>query len=110
MAALLLLALSAPLAAFAQNDSDLNLAQWYGSTIYPDFSRCSAQPSFYSCENTTAITDTCCSPYPGGLLLLVELWDTYTGMEAQGQLLPEGEWTLHGLWPDNCDEIGRAHV
>ena len=70
---------------------------------YPDFSACSSTPSFFSCENTTAITNTCCSPTPGGLVLQTQFWSTYTGLEDEGQLLPKGSWTIHGLWPDNCD-------
>ena len=35
--------------------------------VYADIKSCLSQPSFYSCENTTAIHNTCCSPTPGGL-------------------------------------------
>jgi len=38
-----------------------------------------------------------------GLFLSTQYWDTYTGLEAQGQLLPPNQWTLHGLWPDFCN-------
>ncbi|KAL8940242.1 MAG: hypothetical protein Q9211_002372 [Gyalolechia sp. 1 TL-2023] len=50
-----------------------------------------------SCQNTTAVADTCCFNAPGGLLLLTQFWDTNppTG--------PTNSWTVHGLWPDNCD-------
>ncbi|PLB33426.1 T2 family ribonuclease [Aspergillus candidus] len=39
----------------------------------------------------------CCFNAPGGALLLTQFWDTdpVTG--------PDDSWTLHGLWPDNCD-------
>ncbi|KZT74992.1 ribonuclease T2 [Daedalea quercina L-15889] len=70
---------------------------------YPNISACVSQPLTYSCENTTAIADTCCSPTPGGLVLQAQYWDTYTGLESEGQLLPKDSWTIHGLWPDNCD-------
>ncbi|KAJ6621084.1 ribonuclease T2 [Mycena sp. CBHHK59/15] len=70
---------------------------------FPDFSSCISQPSVYSCENTTQIVNTCCSPTPGGLVLQTQFWSTYTGLEKSGQKLPKGSWTIHGLWPDNCD-------
>ncbi|KAB2579963.1 Ribonuclease T2 [Lasiodiplodia theobromae] len=49
------------------------------------------------------LTDTCCTETFGGLVLATQFWDTYTGYEAEGQLLPEGSWTIHGLWPDFCN-------
>lgn len=50
-----------------------------------------------SCHNTTAQADTCCFNAPGGQLLQTQFWDTdpTTG--------PSDSWTIHGLWPDNCD-------
>ncbi|KAJ3537908.1 hypothetical protein NM688_g6598 [Phlebia brevispora] len=50
-----------------------------------------------SFQNTTAQPDLCCFEYPGGLLLQTQFWDTNppTG--------PSNGWTIHGLWPDNCD-------
>jgi ribonuclease T2 len=47
--------------------------------------------------------DSCCSETFGGLVLSTQFWSTYTGLEDQGQLLPEDSWTLHGLWPDFCN-------
>ncbi|GJE85885.1 ribonuclease T2 [Phanerochaete sordida] len=84
------------------------LAQGLSSLVklpntFPNLTACLEQPSFFSCENTTVIENTCCSPTPGGLVLSTQFWDTYTGLEHQGQLLPKNSWTLHGLWPDNCD-------
>ena len=70
---------------------------------FPNITECASEPITYSCENTTAIANTCCSPTPGGLVLQTHFWDTYTGFESKGQLLPKGSWTIHGLWPDNCD-------
>ncbi|PSS29596.1 hypothetical protein PHLCEN_2v2744 [Hermanssonia centrifuga] len=70
---------------------------------YPNLTACLSQPLTYSCENTTVIEDTCCSPTPGGLVLSTQFWSLNTGLEKEGQLLPKGSWTLHGLWPDNCD-------
>ena len=37
------------------------------------------------------------------VVLSTQFWNTYTGLESAGQLLPKGSWTIHGLWPDNCD-------
>ncbi|KAI4240970.1 MAG: hypothetical protein L6R40_004850 [Gallowayella cf. fulva] len=50
-----------------------------------------------SCQNTTAVADTCCFNAPGGQLLQTQFWDTNppTG--------PSDSWTVHGLWPDHCD-------
>lgn len=72
-------------------------------STFSSLTACSTIPAFYSCESTTAITNTCCSPTPGGLVLATQFWDTYTGLENVGQFLPENSWTIHGLWPDNCD-------
>ncbi|KAI4739115.1 ribonuclease T2 [Aureobasidium sp. EXF-12298] len=47
--------------------------------------------------------DSCCAETYGGLFLSTQFWDTYTGLEAEGQLLPADQWTLHGLWPDFCN-------
>lgn len=64
---------------------------------------CAQESSIFSCENVTTIKNTCCSPTPGGLVLQTQFWSTWTGLEHLGQKLPEGSWTIHGLWPDNCD-------
>ncbi|KAI0409653.1 ribonuclease T2-like protein [Xylaria palmicola] len=50
-----------------------------------------------SCSNTTAVADLCCFNAPGGDLLLTQFWDT---SPSTG---PSDSWTIHGLWPDNCD-------
>ncbi|PVF97515.1 ribonuclease T2 [Serendipita vermifera] len=80
----------------------------YGAVLYHrapkgDASQCSSSNQALSCQNTTAIENTCCTPTPGGLILQTQFWDTHTGMESKGQILPKGNWTVHGLWPDNCD-------
>lgn len=56
-----------------------------------------------STEATPKDVDTCCVETFGGLVVSTQFWDTYTGLEAEGQLLPEDTWGLHGLWPDYCD-------
>ncbi|KAF3935053.1 hypothetical protein ABW20_dc0106976 [Dactylellina cionopaga] len=50
-----------------------------------------------SCHNTTKVDNLCCFNSPGGQLLLTQFWDS---QPATG---PSDSWTLHGLWPDNCD-------
>ncbi|KAF9469820.1 ribonuclease T2 [Collybia nuda] len=50
-----------------------------------------------SCHNTTAVSNLCCFEAPGGLLLQTQFWDT---APSTG---PSDSWTIHGLWPDNCD-------
>lgn len=74
---------------------------------YPSITSCIHEPAFFSCENVTRIANTCCSPTPGGLVLATQFWSTHTGLEAKGQKLPQGSWTIHGLWPDNCDGYVR---
>lgn len=73
------------------------------SPLYPNIQACVDLPLQYSCENTTTFTNLCCNVVKGGLVLQTQYWDTYTGLERSGQLLPEGSWGIHGLWPDNCD-------
>ena len=48
-----------------------------------------------SCHGSS--TNTCCYNTPGGLFQQVQFWDTnpVTG--------PTSSWTIHGLWPNNCD-------
>jgi ribonuclease T2 len=76
-------------------------SQWPNTR--PDLAACLDQPIVFSCENTTAIEDSCCTVAKGGLVLQTQFWDTYTGFEKESQLLPKDSWTVHGLWPDNCD-------
>lgn len=51
----------------------------------------------YSCTNDTVVDDLCCFEYPGGVILLTQFWDYNPGIG------PDNEFTIHGLWPDNCD-------
>ncbi|KAG0331809.1 ribonuclease T2-like [Podila horticola] len=50
-----------------------------------------------SCQTTTEPSNKCCTEYPGGLLLQTQYWDTNPSTG------PVDSWTIHGLWPDNCD-------
>ncbi|WVR04871.1 hypothetical protein IAU60_001883 [Kwoniella sp. DSM 27419] len=63
---------------------------------------CALTAPIYSCENTTAIVDTCCTPVQG-LVLVTQFWNTYTGLESEGSVQPKDSWGIHGLWPDRCD-------
>lgn len=57
----------------------------------------------YSCENTTVVENSCCSVTRGGYVLQPQFWWIWTGLEDEGQLLPKGSWTIHGLLAYNCD-------
>ncbi|KAK2875635.1 hypothetical protein FQN49_001552 [Arthroderma sp. PD_2] len=50
-----------------------------------------------SCHNSGPVEDTCCFNSPGGLVAVTQFWD------ADPVTGPEDSWTIHGLWPDNCD-------
>ncbi|KAH3688795.1 hypothetical protein WICPIJ_000239 [Wickerhamomyces pijperi] len=41
--------------------------------------------------------DLCCFEYPGGLVLQTQFWNYDPALGGDDQ------WTIHGLWPDNCD-------
>ncbi|KAI9368748.1 ribonuclease T2-like protein [Aspergillus egyptiacus] len=49
-----------------------------------------------SCSNEST-EPSCCFNSPGGALLLTQFWD------YDPSLGPSDSWTIHGLWPDNCD-------
>ncbi|KAI9573314.1 ribonuclease T2 [Boletus coccyginus] len=62
-----------------------------------------------SCQ-TMPVPNTCCTEYPGGLLMQTQFWDTDVPRS------PPDSWTIHGLWPDFCDatwtkncDPSRAH-
>ncbi|KAI0257086.1 ribonuclease T2-like protein [Lactifluus subvellereus] len=50
-----------------------------------------------SCHSDPTPSDLCCYEAPGGLLLQTQFWDTNPSAG------PTNSWTIHGLWPDNCD-------
>ncbi|GAA6062865.1 hypothetical protein JCM10212_000787 [Sporobolomyces blumeae] len=64
-------------------------------------------PSFLplSCSNGASPegVNGCCTNTPGGYFLSTQFWDTNppTG--------PNDSFTLHGLWPDNCDGTYQAN-
>lgn len=51
----------------------------------------------WSCSNDTVVGDLCCFEYPGGVVLQTQFWDYNPAIG------PDDKWTVHGLWPDNCD-------
>lgn len=67
----------------------------------PDNHTCILTDPILSCSENAVPekVDTCCTETFGGLVLQTQFWDTNTGLEAQGQLLPPYTWTIHGLWP-----------
>ncbi|KAI1503907.1 ribonuclease T2 family protein [Biscogniauxia marginata] len=77
--------------------------------LYPGLSTdnhtCSLAPPVLSCSEGAQpdLVDTCCTETFGGLVLQTQFWNTYTGLEAEGQVLPKDAWTIHGLWPDFCN-------
>ncbi|KAJ5826620.1 hypothetical protein N7447_003383 [Penicillium robsamsonii] len=65
--------------------------------------------SLETCDNDTPLScsssseePSCCFNSPGGALLLTQFWDT---SPSTG---PDDSWTIHGLWPDNCDGTYEA--
>ncbi|VDC04253.1 unnamed protein product [Peniophora sp. CBMAI 1063] len=47
-----------------------------------------------SCDENSG---SCCVEYPGGLITQTQFWDTDVPDS------PSDSWTIHGLWPDNCN-------
>lgn len=71
-----------------------------GSQIFgqlPSISSACSRSGQQSCHNTTIVENLCCFESPGGLLLQTQFWDTNPSTG------PSDSWTIHGLWPDNCD-------
>ncbi|KAI9047413.1 hypothetical protein LZ554_008857 [Drepanopeziza brunnea f. sp. 'monogermtubi'] len=67
---------------------------------------CQLQTPILSCSADAGypnVTDSCCTETEGGLVLQTQFWNTYTGLESAGQVLPRDTWTMHGLWPDFCN-------
>lgn len=58
---------------------------------------CSSTVQSCSSGASSSSVSSCCVNKPGGQLLQTQFWDTdpVTG--------PSNSWTIHGLWPDNCD-------
>ena len=77
----------------------LVILAWYlVNTVYAAqtvFDNSCPSGSPISCSTSKAAS--CCFEAPGGILLQTQFWD-YS--PATG---PDDLFTLHGLWPDNCD-------
>ncbi|PNS20284.1 Ribonuclease T2 [Sphaceloma murrayae] len=71
------------------------LAAFWSESVVAVGPHCSLKAPL-SCHGNATITDTCCTEVQGQVLS-VQFWDTNP---ATG---PEDHWTIHGLWPDNCD-------
>ncbi|TRX90107.1 hypothetical protein FHL15_009026 [Xylaria flabelliformis] len=58
---------------------------------------CSSTVESCSSGASSSSVSSCCVNKPGGQFLQTQFWDTdpVTG--------PSNSWTIHGLWPDNCD-------
>ncbi|RWA10972.1 hypothetical protein EKO27_g4117 [Xylaria grammica] len=58
---------------------------------------CSSTVESCSSAAGSSSVSSCCVNKPGGQFLQTQFWDTdpVTG--------PSNSWTIHGLWPDNCD-------
>ncbi|SCU89462.1 LAFA_0E18228g1_1 [Lachancea sp. 'fantastica'] len=93
--------------------SSLSSLDLFGSLLGDSSSSASCPSDLpLTCSNHTAIVDTCCFEYPGGIMLQTQFWD-YTpprGMDSgpwnddlEKHLGPNTSFTNHGLWPDNCD-------
>ncbi|ROV96291.1 hypothetical protein VMCG_07737 [Cytospora schulzeri] len=83
------LALLAPLIALPLVNADT------GASIFRKRDTCAK--SIESCSTAASSASSCCVNKPGGQMLQTQFWDTdpVTG--------PSNSWTIHGLWPDNCD-------
>ncbi|EAW07190.1 T2 family ribonuclease [Aspergillus clavatus NRRL 1] len=71
-------------------------AMHLASGVLGDLQTCPSDTPL-SCSTSDSTAASCCFSSPGGTLLLTQFWDTDP---ATG---PSDSWTLHGLWPDNCD-------
>ncbi|KAI1172050.1 putative ribonuclease T2 [Nemania sp. FL0916] len=88
------------MASFALSAALLSALPLASASGFPPFvilnQTCTPMDSCSIPVNNTGV-DACCVNTPGGLFLQPQFWDTdpVTG--------PDDSWTIHGLWPDNCD-------
>ncbi|KAL2133093.1 hypothetical protein VTI74DRAFT_2924 [Chaetomium olivicolor] len=82
-----------------------SLAGALGSSCGSSPGNCRHVKPELSCSTAaqSGLVNSCCVETFGGLVVSTQFWDTYTGLESEGQLLPKNSFTLHGLWPDFCN-------
>ncbi|KAI8631407.1 ribonuclease T2-like protein [Xylariaceae sp. FL1651] len=68
-----------------------------GAASLATLATCSSTVESCSSAASSSSVSSCCVNKPGGQFLQTQFWDTnpVTG--------PSNSWTIHGLWPDNCD-------
>jgi ribonuclease T2 len=79
-----------------QNSFNLFTSVLSSSAAFGTIPSCPADLPF-SCSNDTVVDNLCCFEYPGGVVLQTQFWDYNPAIG------PDDAWTVHGLWPDNCD-------
>ncbi|KAJ7193812.1 ribonuclease [Mycena pura] len=96
MLAVLLAAFASPAAAYVLSGrSPFGVTSLTERALMPDIASGCPPGSPLSCGTSSG--NTCCFETPGGLLLQTQFWDS---SPSTG---PTNSWTIHGLWPDNCD-------
>lgn len=105
----LLLAASAYAAAVPETEASKQSHGFFSGKFWPDFARTRPIQDTFSgpitcpanlpltCTNSTPIHNTCCFESPGGIMLQTQFWDYYPAIGKNDS------FTMHGLWPDNCD-------
>ncbi|KAI8981149.1 ribonuclease T2 [Trametes punicea] len=90
-------------ATYALASSYLNMTPIGYTDLFEQISSGCSTNAPASCHNTTRETNLCCFEAPGGLILQTQFWDTNPSTG------PSNSWTIHGLWPDNCDGSFREN-
>ena len=63
-------------------------------STYPNLTACASETLQYSCENTTAVRNSCCSVVKGGLVLQTQLRNTWTGRSVVAQRQLDNTWAM----------------